>query len=68
MLELLLYVALLGFVLWLIERYVPMVEPLRVLFRVIVVIVVIVLVLQFLGLSLAGLGLGLHHAAPCAVR
>ena len=52
MLELLLMVAILGAALYLIEKYVPMAEPIATLFRILVVIIVVSYLLQIIGVHL----------------
>ena len=51
MIELIIVIALLGFVVWLITTYVPMPEPFRIGIYVIVVVVVILYLVRVLGFT-----------------
>lgn len=51
MLQLLLLIVVLGVCLWLVETYVPMAAPLRVLLRVVIVLGVVFYLLQWLGIA-----------------
>jgi len=52
---LLLTIAVLGLVIWLIDKYVPMAEPFKTIFRVIIVIAICIKLL-----SMIGVGVPLH--------
>jgi hypothetical protein len=51
MLHLILLIVVLGVCLWLVEQYVPMSPPLKVLLRVVIVIGVVLYLLSFLGVA-----------------
>jgi hypothetical protein len=43
-----------GLVAWLVDKYIPMLDPVRTVFRVVVVVLLIVWLLQFLGVAIPG--------------
>lgn len=49
MLELLITIALLGFIAWLVVTYVPMVEPFRIIFMIIVALFALIILLNAVG-------------------
>lgn len=51
MLTLILTIALVGFLLYLLETYLPMSQPLKLILRVVVVICVVLWLFQFFGVS-----------------
>lgn len=63
MLSLLLYIALIGAVVWLIEAFIPMAEPFKTLVRIIAVVLVI-----FLLVSLVGGAGGIRAPEPVIIR
>ena len=52
MLQLLFLIALIGFVCWLVETFIPMSDPWKTLFRVVAVVCIIFIVLQAVGVRL----------------
>lgn len=52
MLELLLVLIVLGVVLWLVETYLPMPQPIKVLIYVVVVIFIVILLFRALGVPI----------------
>jgi hypothetical protein len=52
LIQLLVFIVILGLALYLVERFIPMAEPFRILLRVIVVIVIIAILLKFVGVDL----------------
>lgn len=57
LIQLILVLAVIGLCLYLVERFIPMAEPIKILIRVIVVIVVILYLLGQLGLDVPGINL-----------
>lgn len=51
MITLLLTLVILGFALYLVETYIPMAAPIKLLIRVIVVIIVVLVLLQLIGVK-----------------
>lgn len=49
MFHLLMVLVILGVVLYLVENFIPMSEPVKIVFRVVVVVILIVLLLDFAG-------------------
>lgn len=53
MLSLILFIALIGLVVYLIESYIPMPEPFKLAIRIIVIICLVLYVLRIFGVDLA---------------
>ena len=52
MISLLITFVIVGVILWLVENYIPMSPPFKVIIRVIVVLILIIYLLRFLNLSI----------------
>ena len=51
MIQLILLIVVLGVALWLIEAYIPMAAPLKVLLRVVIVIAIVLYLLRLVGVA-----------------
>lgn len=52
--DLLFHIAIFGLIAWLIDRFIPMAEPIKTIFRVVLVVLCIGYLLQFLSIGLPG--------------